>query len=613
MTIPQATLVTKKLRPYQRELLEKVQASLEHADRPVMMQLPTGGGKTVIAAALLSNYLIGGRKAVWLTHRRELASQTEEKLNEEHVQAQFVSSEKWQTGTKAPKIDADVVILMVQTVGRRVLATPDIVWENYDSNDLMIIDEAHHSVAKSWERAIGQWPGRVLGMTATPWRLSKKEGLDKIFGRLISGPQVPDLQAAGFLCQAEMLWPDEGDRIRGGRVGSRGDYTPTGIMEANSNNKEVMTSRAFKFWQDSASDRPTIIYAVSVGHAKNLKELFDKEGITAEVIDKDTPSLECADIIRNFTAHRLKALINVDIATEGFDLPDASCIVITRPTKSLSLYLQMVGRGLRRKEDGGNCLILDLANNRLEHGLPEDVREWSLTAWGETLVGELPTVKCPKCQALSPAASHNCKSCDIPFVKKCQQCRKSPAFRTAWLLEDICSFNHKSACDRCHIDVHVEDNLPFIFPLQQESRYESYYETKLVYKNPIIVARTILAALLDIHGSDKAESMRFKVNNALYKIQGNRRGLDYGKEDLGQVYSLLGTSEDHKLPVPEQFRHLDIFIHKSGIPDKSIENVYDRLTKSGFCIAKQHRKKWRLTQKFLKMVKFVTSTAPDRG
>ena len=111
-------------------------------------------------------------------------------------------------------------------------------------------------------------------------------------------------------------------------------------------------------------------------------------------------------------------LVNVAIATEGFDLPDASCIVIARPTKSLSLYLQMVGRGLRPKKDGGDCLILDLAGNALEHGLPEDTREWSLAARGESEAGgDAPVVLCEQCQTASPAASHNCKSCGAPFGK----------------------------------------------------------------------------------------------------------------------------------------------------------------------------------------------------
>ena len=189
---------SKSLRPYQQELLGNVRAALQCTDKPVMMQLPTGAGKTIIAAALLSKYLTGRRKAVWLTHRKELASQTERMLTEAGILA--TTDARWMPGERAPSIANSVVILMAQTVGLRTKAAG--VWSSYYKNDLLIIDEAHHATAPGWERAIRQWPGRVLGMTATPWRLSKKEGFDHLFSELINGPQMSQLQAQGFLCEA---------------------------------------------------------------------------------------------------------------------------------------------------------------------------------------------------------------------------------------------------------------------------------------------------------------------------------------------------------------------------------------------------------------------------
>ena len=493
------------LRPYQKELLRDVQAALQSTDDPVMMQLPTGGGKTVIAASLLSKYLTGRRKAVWLTHRRELASQTENMLFKAGVSA--TCNINWKPRTKAPRIANGVVILMAQTVGRRTRDIAADVWGSYDVNDLLVIDEAHHAAAEGWERGIRQWPGKVLGMTATPWRLSKKKGFDHLFGELILGPQVSELQSGKFLCQANVLVPDTEGRILGGKVPSHLDYTEKSIEAANAN-RDVMTARALNFWKEHVTDRQTIIYAVSVGHADNLAALFSEEGIPAEAIHTKTDADARAQAISNFANGRLNVLVNVAIATEGFDLPDASCIVIARPTKSLSLYLQMVGRGLRLKKDGGDCLILDLAGNVLEHGLPENIREWSLAARGESDDGEAPVVFCEKCQAASPAASHSCKSCGSPFVKKCQICVRPRAFRTAWLLEDLCGSTHEPVCDRCHIDVHVQYNLPFVFPFQQESQKDLYFKANLVYENPRIVARALLSALLKIGGKAATKDLR---------------------------------------------------------------------------------------------------------
>ena len=231
----------------------------------------------------LRDYLTGRRKAVWLTHRKELASQTENMLFNAGISA--TCNIKWTAGNKAPRIANGTVILMAQTVGRRTSIAND-VWGDYDANDLMIIDEAHHAAADSWERAILQWPGKVLGMTATPWRLSKKEGFDHLFGDLVFGPQVGELQNDEFLCQANVLVPGKDNLILGGKVASHLDYTEKGIEAANT--KEVMTARALNFWKEHVSDRQTIIYAVSIGHAKNLAALFSEEGIPAEAIhDQD--------------------------------------------------------------------------------------------------------------------------------------------------------------------------------------------------------------------------------------------------------------------------------------------------------------------------------------
>ena len=159
-------------------------------------------------------------------------------------------------------------------------------------------------------------------------------------------------------------------------------------------------------------------------------------------------------------------LVNVIVATEGFDLPDASCIIIARPTMSLALYLQMVGRGLRPKPHGGDCLILDLAANSVTHGLPEDHREWSLEPRGIQKAGEAPIVMCPRCETASPAASHNCRVCGYAFGKECDRCGRWRAHKR-WLYETHCGDAHQRVCDLCHIDAHIQAHLPVAPPLDE--------------------------------------------------------------------------------------------------------------------------------------------------
>ena len=449
-----------ELRPYQRDLLQQVQIALASDTKArVMMQLPTGGGKTVIAGALLADWLTGERKAVWLTHREELAEQTCRMLTDAHISA--ITDVRWTPGTDAPAMSGGAVILMAQTVGRRTASME--VWNRYDADDLMVIDEAHHAAAEGWERAMKQWPGRIIGMTATPWRLSKKEGFDHLFDELLCGPQVADLQAADWLCDARTLLPPPDQRIIGGEVDRTGDYTDRGIERAN--RPDVMTAGVLKFWQKDYGDRPTIAYAVSVDHARNLARVFNDAGIPAAVILGDTSREERNKAIAGFREGTVKMLVNVVVATEGFDLPDASCIVIARPTMSLALYLQMVGRGLRPK-DGGDYLILDLAANSEIHGLPEAQRKWSLEPRGIESPGEAPVVWCPKCETVSPATSHHCRGCGDAFGKDCNRCGKWRAWNR-WEFENHCGDAHELVCDLCHIDAHIQAHLPVTKPLDE--------------------------------------------------------------------------------------------------------------------------------------------------
>ena len=443
------------LRDYQQGLLDRVDGALQPPGARVVLQLPTGGGKTHIAGALLRRWLHEGRKAAWLTHRTELADQTCGMLADAGVSA--ISLNTWQAGNDAPSVPNGVVILMAQTVGRR--SNRMQVWGEYGSGDLLVIDEAHHATANGWERAIDQWPGRVIGLTATPWRLSKTEGFDHLFEELLQGPQVSQLQGDGWLCQASVLMPKPEEIIRGGAINAVGEYSESGIQQANQDRPDIMTAGALHFWLLHAAERQTIVYAISQDHARNLAAVFNEAGIPATVMLSDTMPQDRAEAIKAFGDGALRVLVNVAVATEGFDLPDASCIVITRPTMSLALYLQMVGRGLRPKANEGNCLILDLAGNAEVHGLPEQNRHWSLEPRGSNPGGDAPVVHCEKCGAVSPAASHFCVFCQSSFGKECRRCGAWRAWQR-WRYETYCDELHELVCDLCHYDAHIQARLP---------------------------------------------------------------------------------------------------------------------------------------------------------
>ena len=235
-----------ELRDYQQDLLAQVQAALADPSARVMLQLPTGGGKTRIAADLLHWWLRDGSKAVWLTHRRELSNQTCQALNIFGVRA--INTLEWPIGTPAPTRQGGVVILMDRTVSNRNHSGS--VWSWYNSGDLLIVDEAHHAPASGWERAINQWPGPVVGLTATPWRLSKTQRFDHLFHTLINGPQIHDLQSQHYLAKAKILMPDLDGLILGGDKISAGDYTESGIEQANQESN-IWTAGAFRFGRNT--------------------------------------------------------------------------------------------------------------------------------------------------------------------------------------------------------------------------------------------------------------------------------------------------------------------------------------------------------------------------
>jgi DNA repair protein RadD len=370
------------LRSYQQQAIDDTRASIQNGSRAPLLVLPTGGGKTVIFSAIAQSAASRGRRVLILVHRRELIYQTSSKLA-------WVGLDHGIIAAGVPPTDAPVQVASVQTLARRLHR---IDWQP----GLIIIDEAHHATSGQWQRILQHWPDAYrLGVTATPCRLDGR-GLGAAFDAMVLGPSVADLTFAGFLSPARIYAPPVVADLSSIRTRA-GDYAND--QAAAAMDRPTVTGDAITHYQRLASGQQAIAFCCNVKHAVSVCDAFKTAGIAAELLLGNTENRE--QVVADFAAHRTKVLVTVDVISEGFDVPAASCAILLRPTQSLGLYLQQVGRVLRPAPDKPHALILDHVGNVNRHGFPDDVHDWSLDDRMRRTKGTpAPSVRtCPKCFA----------------------------------------------------------------------------------------------------------------------------------------------------------------------------------------------------------------------
>lgn len=346
------------LRNYQAQLItDTAHAARQH--KRVLVQSPTGSGKSVVFSELIRRAREKDKDVLFLVHRRELIYQAQAHLAGVGVDSGIIMA--GEDYTPAP-----VQLASVQTLYRRLDRL------GMSRFGLVIIDEAHHHGAKTYTEILSRTNGAwVVGFTATPVRKGGQL-LGDVFDTLVLGPKVADLQAQGFLCHTEYMSGKIPDLT--GIQTTGGDYSEKGLQE-----KAVpqLVGGVVDHYLSYAGKKG-IIFSCGQKHSYFLRDNFARVGREAVVIDSRTPDNERKELEEDFRAGEHGILINCGIFTEGYDLPDCDTLVLARPTKSLGLYLQMAGRGLR-PSPGKTLLIIDHGANVYRHGFVEDDREWSLT------------------------------------------------------------------------------------------------------------------------------------------------------------------------------------------------------------------------------------------
>ncbi len=393
---PRVAAEAPSLRPYQRAAIDAVLAARRGGVRRMVVCLPTGAGKTVIFSHLAR---IARRQVLVLAHREELLSQAADKIARALGDPAAVAVE--QAGRRAPA-SAKVVVCSIRSLHERRLA--EVVRDR--DLGLVVYDECHHAAAEDNQRVLRQlgafdarWDGTLLGFTATTAR-GDGIGLEAVFEEIVYARTLPEMIDDGYLV------PLRGYRIETaadlGRVTAGAlDFREEELAEAvDIEERNALVARSI---QELARDRRTIVFCVTVGHAKNLARALGLLGVPAGVVHGDMPSDRRAEVLAAFRSGRFAALTNVAVLTEGFDDPEVSCVAMARPTRSEGLYAQCIGRGTRLSPGKRDCLILDFVDvSRLSlctlpslFGMPRDLDLGGEDAGEARKVWSRITLDCP--------------------------------------------------------------------------------------------------------------------------------------------------------------------------------------------------------------------------
>jgi len=353
-----------KLRPYQHDVIHRLRVAARQHQR-VLLVAPTGSGKTVIASAIVYGAVAKGKRVLVLAHRRELIDQAVSKLWACGIDAGIILA------GRTPRSEQPVQVASVQTLWARAFRGTSM---EAPLADVIVVDEAHHVRAQTYGKILDHYPNAfILGLTATPCR-GDGRGLGNVFGTLVECPGVQELIALSFLVATKVYAPSTPD-LSGIRV-ERGDYVESQLAERV--NTDRLVGDIVDHWHRLAEGRKTVIFATGVPHSLHIRDEFRQSGVWAEHIDGSTPIEEREAILKGLSECTVKVVTNCMVLTEGWDQPDVACIVLARPTKSMGLYRQMIGRVLRPADRKDHALVLDHSGAVFDHGFVEDPVAWTL-------------------------------------------------------------------------------------------------------------------------------------------------------------------------------------------------------------------------------------------
>ena len=396
---------TLSLRDYQLNMKRDFYGHVRDGAKKVLIVAGTGAGKTELATAIAQDALSKGRRVSFIVHRDNLCRQTIKRfskygLNPSAVHPHF------------PKeYDNPCQVVSIQTMARR----PKDLWL---LSDIVLYDEAHITSWSTLGKQLIQSNHHAItaGLTATPWRLKKTESMGDLFNELVLAPLPIELMEMGYLVFPRYFGLPGIDTSK--VKTSMGDFALDDLAKVT-NDPEVVI-KAVDNWERLGDNRKTIAFCVNVNHSKMLTNEFVKRGVKCAHVDGTMDTKDREILYDKLASGELTVITSCEALAEGFDVPSIGCVMLCRPTKSRSKYMQQLGRGLRIYPGKLDCIVLDQAGNVSRHGFVEDLtkKDFQLSLSPEHFPGEAPVKECPSCRRLVRIAAMDCPHCGYKFPQK---------------------------------------------------------------------------------------------------------------------------------------------------------------------------------------------------
>lgn len=402
-----------ELRAYQLPVIENLRQAFRSYDR-VLTALPTGTGKTVIASYIVKGLADRGKQVWFVCHKSFLLEQASAKLRECGVRHGLVA-----TG-RHPDPRHNVLVCSLGVLRNRIDALKPPDW--------IILDEAHHASATTWAKLFELYPkAKFLGLTATPER-PDGTGLDAYFQTIVSGASMAELIAwnrdhpGEGLCPFDIFLSPGSGQYSTAKHNSKGEFDLNDVGQMM-NDRKIMGDAVAEY-KSHAMGRRFLTFAPTIAVSERVAEAYRNDGIRCVHLDGSNDKREIRSALQDFERGNIDGISSVNLFLEGLDVRSVQCIQQLRPTESIVVYLQSLGRGLRSGLGKANCIILDHVGNVggwngpewvPKHGRPDDPREWSLEGRRKRQ-SEKPLAlwECGRCHTANSAAYAICKSCGEP-------------------------------------------------------------------------------------------------------------------------------------------------------------------------------------------------------